>query len=238
MLFDLRGRGRRRTVQAIYLSLALLMGGGLVLFGIGGNVDGGLLNAFQEKQQQTDDAFQKRLERAEATARARPQDAKAWAAVARLRYQVAGTGENYDQNNRQFTDKGRAKLVATQQAWDKYLDLAGKKPDASVASLMVQAFSGAGLNKPEKAVEAMEIVVDNQGEQATPALYVQLAALAFQARQTRKGDLAAKKAISLAPKDDKEQIRAQVQAARNATAVPVNPDDVGAAANDVSEGGS
>ena len=27
MLFDLRGRGRRRTVQAIYLSLALLMGG-------------------------------------------------------------------------------------------------------------------------------------------------------------------------------------------------------------------
>ncbi|MEA2128736.1 MAG: hypothetical protein QOJ85_1627, partial [Solirubrobacteraceae bacterium] len=24
MLFDLRGRGRRRTVQAIYLSLALL----------------------------------------------------------------------------------------------------------------------------------------------------------------------------------------------------------------------
>ena len=32
MLFDLRGRGRRRTVQAVYLSLALLLGGGLVLF--------------------------------------------------------------------------------------------------------------------------------------------------------------------------------------------------------------
>ncbi len=29
MLFDLRGRGRRRAIQAIYLSLALLMGGGL-----------------------------------------------------------------------------------------------------------------------------------------------------------------------------------------------------------------
>ncbi len=47
MLFDLRGRGRRRTVQAIYLGLALLMGGGLVLFGVGaGNGFGGLLNAF------------------------------------------------------------------------------------------------------------------------------------------------------------------------------------------------
>jgi hypothetical protein len=47
MLFDLRGRGRRRTVQAIYLSLAILMGGGLVLFGIGGATNGGLIDAIQ-----------------------------------------------------------------------------------------------------------------------------------------------------------------------------------------------
>ncbi len=47
MLFDLRSRGRRRTVQAVYLGLAVLMGGGLILFGVGsGNGGGGLLNAF------------------------------------------------------------------------------------------------------------------------------------------------------------------------------------------------
>ena len=47
MLFDLRSRGRRRTVQAVYLGLAVLMGGGLVLFGVGaGNGFGGILNAF------------------------------------------------------------------------------------------------------------------------------------------------------------------------------------------------
>ena len=47
MLFDLRSRGRRRTVQAVYLLLAILLGGGLVLFGVGaGNGLGGLLNAF------------------------------------------------------------------------------------------------------------------------------------------------------------------------------------------------
>ena len=45
MLFDLRGRGRRRTVQTIYLTLAILLGGGLVLFGIGGSVSGGLFDA-------------------------------------------------------------------------------------------------------------------------------------------------------------------------------------------------
>jgi hypothetical protein len=47
MLFDLRSRGRRRTVQAVYLGLAILIGGGLVLFGVGtGSGNGGLLNAF------------------------------------------------------------------------------------------------------------------------------------------------------------------------------------------------
>ena len=48
MLFDLRGRGRRRTVQAVYLTLAILLGGGLVLFGVGGNVSGGLLDALKD----------------------------------------------------------------------------------------------------------------------------------------------------------------------------------------------
>src|SRR5947207_7689111 len=46
MLFDLRGK-RRRAVQVTYLSLALLMGAGLVFFGIGGSVSGGLLDAFK-----------------------------------------------------------------------------------------------------------------------------------------------------------------------------------------------
>ena len=46
MLFDLKGR-RRHVVQATYLMLAVLMGGGLILFGIGGGTSGGLLDAFK-----------------------------------------------------------------------------------------------------------------------------------------------------------------------------------------------
>ena len=46
MLFDLRSRGRRRTVQVVYLGLAILFGGGLILFGVGTGSGGGLLNAF------------------------------------------------------------------------------------------------------------------------------------------------------------------------------------------------
>src|SRR5918911_1260378 len=67
MLFDLRGRGRRRTVQVIYLGLAILMGGGLVLFGIGGATSGGLLDAIQGSSGSTNtgDVFQKRVDRLE-----------------------------------------------------------------------------------------------------------------------------------------------------------------------------
>ena len=213
MLFDLRGRGRRRAVQAIYLSLAVLMGGGLVLFGIGGATSGGLLDAFKgsANTQSASDIFQKRIDAAERGVRAHPNNPQAWAQLTRVRYQQAGTGDGFDANQNVFTDKGKAELLGVETAWDKYLTLTDK-PDDSVASLMVQAFSQVGLNKPDKAVAAQEIILARR--QATGPLYVQLAALAYQAGQTRKAQLASKKALALTPKDLKEQIKAQLESAR------------------------
>jgi hypothetical protein len=46
MLFDLQSPGRRTAVKVIYTALAVVMRGGLVLFGVGGNPSGGLLDAF------------------------------------------------------------------------------------------------------------------------------------------------------------------------------------------------
>ena len=75
MLFDLRGRGRRRTVQVIYLALAILMGGGLVLFGIGGGTNGGLFDAIGGSggnSTNVDAVFQKRLDTYEARPQGQP----------------------------------------------------------------------------------------------------------------------------------------------------------------------
>jgi tetratricopeptide (TPR) repeat protein len=221
MLFDLRGRGRRRTVQAIYLTLAVLMGGGLILFGIGGNTSGGLLDALKDNQSTSNsDVFAKRVKSAENAVRVRPTDEKAWAELTRARYLEAGTG--FDETQGTFTDEGKARLRGAEQAWDKYLALDPKKPDDTVASLMVQAFGAAGLNKPDKAVGAMEIIVD--AREATAPLYVQLASLAYEAGQTRKAELASKKAVELAPKDDREQIKAQLEAARTAASASLGND--------------
>src|SRR5215213_9608544 len=89
MLFDLRGR-RRRAVQATYLMLAFLMGGGLVLFGIGGDVSGGLLNAFQGGGGGgSDSALQDRVEREEERLQANPRNEQLLQELVRDNYALA-----------------------------------------------------------------------------------------------------------------------------------------------------
>src|SRR5438093_12770726 len=136
MLFDLRARGRRRTIQVIYLFLALLMGGGLIFFGIGGNTAGGLFDAFKSGGGGGGtNALEKNVQRAEKRVHAQPRNAGAWAELARAQYQVAGLGDNYDQNTGSFTAKGRRALVKVEHAWDRYLALDPPKPNPDLASL-------------------------------------------------------------------------------------------------------
>jgi tetratricopeptide (TPR) repeat protein len=212
MLFDLRGRGRRRTVKVIYLSLAILMGGGLVLFGIGGNTSGGLFDAIQGSSGtvNAEDAFKKRVEDLEKRTQANPRDEQPWAQLASLRFQVATTGANYDQSTQAYTVKGKQELQRAADAWQRYLDLNPKKPDDRVANQMVQAYGPAGLRQYDEAVKAMEIVIDSRDP--TYQLYAQLAVYAHGAKQTRKAKLAEEKAVELAPKAQRKTIREQIKA--------------------------
>jgi hypothetical protein len=219
MLFDLRGRGRRRTVQVIYLSLAILMGGGLVLFGIGGATSGGLFDAFtgdNSRSSSGTEALERTVTSATAATQANPQDAQAWARLVRARFQLAGADEGVNENTGEFTAKGKRRLVAVEQAWNRYIALNPDPPDDVAATYMVQAFSAAGLNKPEKAVRAMEMVIDVRGD--STGLYSQLAVLAYQAGQTRKGDLAADKAVRLAPEADRKLLRENLESAKQQAA--------------------
>jgi hypothetical protein len=212
MLFDLRGSGRRTTVKVVYLFLAILMGGGLVLFGIGGSVSGGLVDAITGSSSTSSssiDTYRKRAQRAEATARATPKDANAWAAAARARYQLASAGDNFDQAQRTFTDPGKQQLQLASADWEKHLALEPNSPDDSVAGMMVQAYSQAGLNEPAKAVSAQEVITEARPKAAT---FATLAILAYQAGQTRKGDLASKKALSLADPADRQTLKADLDA--------------------------
>src|SRR5919202_4224476 len=97
MLFDLKGR-RRRVIQGTYLLLAVLMGGGLVLFGIGGSTSGGLLDAFTGGNSNTsgNPIVEKRMKAAEARLKASPDDQQALKELTRSRFQLAGNDVNPD----------------------------------------------------------------------------------------------------------------------------------------------
>ncbi|HEX5622340.1 MAG TPA: hypothetical protein VFX51_28205 [Solirubrobacteraceae bacterium] len=213
MLFDLRGSGRRTTVKVVYVTLAILMGGGLVFFGIGGSVSGGLFDAItgtNSGASSDEGTFQKRVTEAERKANADPQDPAAWAEVVRARYQLARAGDNVDPNTGQFTAAGVAQLRKADAAWQKHLALKPDPPDDSVATIMVRAYTQ-GLNDPVKATAAQEIVAEERPKSGT---YADLAALAFAAGQISKGDLATKKAIELADPDERETLKAELKEAK------------------------
>jgi hypothetical protein len=213
MLFDLRGRGRRRTVQAIYLSLALLMGGGLVLFGIGSNTSGGgILDAVVGdggSNASATETIDKRIKATLAKTRVAPREPANWAELARLRYQRAGI-DGLGPDDVTYTAAGKQKLALATNAWERYLALDPKNPDPGVARLMVQAYSSAGLNQPDKAVAAMQIVTAAE-DPPSSNLYAQLAQLAYIAKDDRTGDLAAERAVDLADKDDRKTLRTQLE---------------------------
>ena len=210
MLFDLRGRGRRRTVQVIYVTLAVLLGGGLVLFGIGGDVQGGLFDAFSGGGQSASEQLKDEVKSAEKKTRANPRDPKAWADLAQARYQLAGQTEGIqtDANgNQAYTGKARALLEDAVAAWDQHLKLAGDKPSGDAGQLMMRAFLS--LNQPAKAVRAWEAVIDTTPKPGVGE-YSRLAELAWSAGQTRKGDLAAERVVELTPKAERKQVRADL----------------------------
>ena len=197
----------------MYITLAFLMGGGLILFGIGGGgaLPGGLVDAIQQggSGDSGNDRFVQQEEAASAKARANP-TAENWAAVARARFNLANTGDNVDQSTGNYTDAGAEQLRAAGRAWDESVKLAGKKPpDSRVASLMVQAY--AGLGQLEKATAAQEIVARDRD---SAGAYATLATLAYQANNMRLGDLAKDKALDLTEPDMRESLRGQLESAR------------------------
>jgi hypothetical protein len=204
MLFDLRGRGRRRTVQVIYLSLALLLGGGLVLFGIGGDVQGGLFDAFRENSGSENEALQDDVDKWEERVQANRRDAAAWAELARAKFNLAGQTDGFNEQTGEFTGESRQVVVDATRAWEEHLKLAGEKPDADVAARLTQAF--VVLDQPEKAVGTQEIVIDSL-ENPGSGHYASLAQYAYLAGQTRKGDLAAQAAIDDAKEEGESKER-------------------------------
>jgi hypothetical protein len=216
MLFDLRGR-RRRAVQATYLTLAVLMGGGLVLFGIGGNTSGGLFDAFKGGGGSGgDQQAQQRVDRNKKVLARDPNNKAVLKALVRDEQQIATS--KLPQNAQAFPASARKDLQAASTYWQRYLKVEKGTPDPALAALALRLYSPGALNKPKDAEHAATIVAENNPTSASYLGVVQYASLAG---DTRTADLAGTKAVDLAPKSAKKTVIQQVkqvkQAAKAAT---------------------
>jgi hypothetical protein len=211
MLFDLRGR-RRRAVQATYLTLAVLMGGGLVLFGIGGDVSGGLFDAFSDRSGSgsASEDLEERIDQREERLSANPQNEAILKALIRDYHALAGA--QLASGGGPYPDQAKDELRQAGEYWQRYLEVEDGQPDPSLARLAVAIYDQTALNLPEDGAAAMRIVAEDANDFESYLALVQLSAAAG---DERTADLAGDKAVSLAPKRLEKQVRQQVKALKN-----------------------
>jgi hypothetical protein len=209
MLFDLRGR-RRRVVQGTYLLLALLLGGGLVLFGVGGDVSGGLLDAFKGGGgSSADSALNDRIKKEEERLQRTPQNQVLLQTLVRDYYSRATQAR---QSGASFPPDAKADLRKAGGYWNRYLTTA-KNPNPATAGFALQIYDVGALNKPKDAAKAASILAEAGNDAAS---YLRLVAYASRAGDTRTADLATQKAVDLAPKAQKKLVKKQAETLKKA----------------------
>src|SRR5215208_6894707 len=190
MLFDLKGR-RRRVVQVTYVGLAVLMGGGLVLSGIGSDASGGLLDALvggDSSSSNNDDAkkpLNNQIKAAEAKLRTNPEDQAALATLVRAHFGLAGLEQQTDDKTGAtiINDKGQAEMRKSAAAWKRYIATDPPRIDTGLAATAIQIYRVIGL--PEKQEDKNELFVAParaiaEQENSVDA-YIRLVAVATQA---------------------------------------------------------
>jgi hypothetical protein len=206
MLFDLRGR-RRRAVQVTYLMLALLMGGGLVLFGIGGDVSGGLLDAFKGGGGQSgDSALQERIDKQKERLATNPKNEQVLQNLVRDYYSLATSKRQT--SNAAFPADAKDDLRQAGSYWKRYA-AAADNPNPDTALVALQIYSQQALNDPKEAAKAAAILARDANDTAS---YLRLVSYAAQAKDERTADLAAQKAVDLAPKGQRKLVKQQAEA--------------------------
>lgn len=243
MLFELGGK-RKRFIQVIYVFLALLLGVGLVGLGIGGDANGGIFNALGiggDDASQSDPQFDDRIERAEATLAANPDDEQALLALAEVHYLAGQSALELDPVTSDpigLTEESIAEYELAVESWEDYLATKPPQMDDGIAGLMYQAYLNlAGTSSSqsvadqqiERALEAAQVV-----SEASPSVgsFQNVAFAAFAAGETKIAEQAREDALAEASDSTtRSQVRqflaqaeAQAKARKLAEKQPVDSD--------------
>jgi hypothetical protein len=222
-----------------YVGLAVLMGGGLILSGIGSDASGGLLDALvggdnNSSTEDTKKPLNNQVKAAEAKLSANPEDRAALAALVRAHFALAATEQKTDDQTGTpvNTDASRAELRKAAAAWKRYIATNPEKIDTGLAATAIQIYNGIGLpadqkDKNELVVAPALAIAEEQNNQDA---YIRLVAVATQAGDTRTAGLAERKALSFAQsKDEKATIKERIAAEKSAASTASGAGGNGAA---------
>ncbi len=234
MLFDLTGRGRRKTVKVIYSGLAAIFLLGFVGFGVGsiGGGGGGLAEIFGEGSSNGEINYSSQLKKAKLLTVQQPNNPAAWSGLVHYTVLEAGTGKNYIRSGTEegFGPKAQPLLMQTQTAWQHYLKLTPHHPSPELADEVLRIYTTpGGLANPEEALKLLKIKIASQPPSAT--LEYELASAAYTANKIAEGDRAAKKAIALAPAGEKTILQNYLATAKATAAAQVHGTKAGTAPN-------
>jgi hypothetical protein len=236
MLFDLRSPGRRNLIRVVYAGLAVLMGGGLIFFGIGGSGTGLFSDAGGGGGGGDGNPFEDQIDDAEARLEQNPQDTAALAELVQLHYQAGSNQIEVDEESgtQSLTEEGEQQLQQSADAWARYLKVtqkSGAQADTGAASVAFQLFSllanvsfsraqGAAsgtdaladatdaVTSWSDAAEAQRILADAQ---PSPPAYSRLAEFLYLAGDIEGGDQAAAQAARIAKGDERTTIEQQLK---------------------------
>ena len=199
-------------MQATYLVLAVLLGGGLVLFGIGGEVSGGLVDAFSDRSAGSgNEVVDKRIDRNEERLKQSPRNERALEALIRDNYAIA-VGQQ-ESGATAFPDDAKDELREAARYWQRYREVAEGTPDAGLASYALRIYDQGALGQPKEAARAMAIIAEDSGDAQA---YLQLVQYAALAGDERTADLATQKAVDLAPKNQKKLVKQNAEQIKKA----------------------
>ena len=108
-----------------------------------------------------------------------------------------------------FPDDAKDELRKAGAYWQRYLTTVKGEPSPEAARYALQVYDVSALNRPKEAQRAAAILAQDSNDVAS---YLRLVSYAALAGDTRTADLAAKKAVDLAPKSQRKQVKQQAEA--------------------------
>lgn len=217
MLFDIRGR-RKHVVRVVYAILALLMGASLFLV-VGPFNVGNLVN--NSSSTSAASVLQEQVQRVEAKLRRDPENEALLASLVRTHLATANALNEKDPSTgvTVVTREGHSELEAASANWRRYLKQTGS-PSPSVASLMARGYftlaeTSGGLEESlefvEKSAAAQNLAAKGQPTVNTLST---LAIYQYYAGNFAAGDAATNKAMEIAPKEQRPEVKKQMAAYR------------------------